>query len=72
MAAPFTVEAAAETQGSDIRGEKDHEPQDHREITNRTITSQRVRGETQETTPGGGKRRWGQVSVVTWNDSQPA
>lgn len=65
MAAPVS---AAETQGSYIREEKVCEPQDHQETTRRTI-----RTGWEQTTPGGRREgRWGQVSRVTWDDSQPA
>lgn len=46
-------------------------PQDHQETTSRTTTAQQVRDKTQETTPRGGGDV-GQVSGVTWDDSQPA
>lgn len=68
MAAPVS---AAETQGSNIRGEKVCEPQDHQETTSRTTTAQQVRDEAQETTPEG-EEEVSQVSGVTWDDSQPA
>lgn len=61
----------ARTQRSDIRLEKTHEPQDNQETTSRTPTAQQVRDEAWETTPGEGST-WGQVSGVTWDDSQPA
>lgn len=70
MAARVTVNGTAETQGSDIRIEKTCEPKDHQETTSMTTTTQQVRDEAQETTPGGG--RVCGVSVVTWDDSQPA
>lgn len=72
MAARVAVKGAAETQGFEVRVEKASEFQDHQETTSRTITSQQVRDGTQETTPGEGARTWGQVSVVTWDDIQPA
>lgn len=34
--------------------------------------SQHIRDKPRETTPGGKESRWGQVSRVTWDDSQPA
>lgn len=51
MVALVAVEGKAETQGSDIRVEKDCENQDHQETT----TAQQVRNEAQETTPRGGR-----------------
>lgn len=70
MAALDAAEGAAETQGSDIRGEKACEPQDHQETTSRTTTAGQGRSPGNHTRGRG--RRWGQVSMVTWDDGQPA
>lgn len=54
-------------------GEK--RPMDHRdnqETSSGTTTAQQFRDGAWETTPGGRGSTWGQVSVVTWDDSQPA